>query len=153
MAASVSFVEVTNLGADYDVNARFDHEDGQFEFILQHESSAFSTIQQKQFKLARVVTDMEVFLIGLKPLLQTEIECAINEYRSIRYAVVAHVVYEKVTEPDRPPIIGFLRTDLVVALGIHDVLPTIWVTLGKVRARHINFIRESSGLRERSAWC
>jgi hypothetical protein len=147
MQSSATFVQVADLGAAYDEDARFDHEDGQLEFILQHDGSAFSTIRLKQFKLVRVVTDMEVFLTGLKSLLLTEIGNALNEYRNIRYAVIAHVVYEKVTEPDRPPIVGFLRTDLVVALGTKDILPTIWATLGKLRARHVNFMRDSSGLR------
>jgi len=147
METSVDFVQVADLGTGYNEQAQFDHEDGQLEFILQHEASAFATIQQKQFELVRVVTDMEVFLTGLQSLLQTEIKLAIVEHRNIRYAVVAHVVYEKVAEPDRAPIIGFLRTDLVVALGNKDISPTIWETLGKVRARHVNFMRESSGLR------
>jgi len=147
MQSNANFVQVQDLSAGYEVGARDNYEDEQLEFMLLHESDALDTIRQKEFKLTRPVTDMEDFLLGLKSLLQTEIGKAIDEYRSIRYSVVAHVEYEKITEPDRAPIVGFLRTDLAAVLVPNEILSTIWITLATVRARHVNFMRDSSGLR------
>jgi hypothetical protein len=91
-----------------------------------------------------------VFLQGLRALLNVEIAASIRMHLNVKLFVVAHVSYEKVSQLELPPILGYLRTQFLTIIGQHGVPQIIETILTSLRTRHVNFMRESSGLRLRA---
>lgn len=101
----------------------------------------------KKFRSRQVFNDLEQFLEKLRSLLLAETNAAVVRHRNVKVAVCVHAVYEKVTKPEAAPIHGYLRTHLLAVLGTPSIAQVVETILASVRMRHVNFMRESSGLR------
>ena len=122
-------------------------EDEQDIFESLTEDVAFGTLRAARFRRVKPLNDMELFLADLMKLLTVRLLSILTAFQPIRVGVCVYVMYEKVLKPEETPIRGFLRTSLTMLMNKHAVMKVVHSIIETVRSRHINFMRESSGLR------
>jgi hypothetical protein len=110
--------------------------------------NAFSDmLEYKRFSRTSSCNDFEAFLTDLVRLLNRELLRIVRERRCIRVSVCVHATYEKASKPDAEPIQGYLRTELITCISEHAISHVVHRTIETIRLRHVNFMREASGLR------
>ena len=92
--------------------------------------------------------DFEHFLRWrLRSRLCTQIQKKVQLHHGVKVQLVVSTVYVKVKQPEKEPIIGHLRSRFHAIFHKHQLFDIVKSLFKDVREKHLNFIRDASGLR------
>ena len=122
--------------------------DGIFEELDVH-SGFRMTLTSKRFVRTPPTADIDTFLTEFMTPLSRYILESLRRYNSVRVAVYIYPVYVKDVDCEvraPAPLSPVLRTKLYTVLRPQTVPQLMHTILETLRARHINFMRDGSGL-------
>lgn len=107
-------------------------------------------LQSRRYIRTKTTSDYDEFFMNLSEPLTKFIERVLNEHRTARFAVLVYPHYEKIdayTDNGEPLIIHpVLRTALLTVLRRQSIPQAVHSIIESLRSRHVNFIRDGSGL-------
>jgi hypothetical protein len=131
--------------------------DDEFQELFNAEAppTAFvNTLASRRFVRTTSTDDMDMFLGEFSRDLTRYLEDRLREFHTMRASVLLYPTYEKVAPlviksgvPPPAPITPVLRTKLLTILRARVIPSTVHTILETLRSRHVNFMRDSSGLR------